>query len=139
MIIEKHPAETLFKQFCHAYKKRDLAAVLKLFSPDIHMWGSGADEYRVGLAEVESQLQRDWSQSDEAEICIEAFIPTHPAALWTAACCSAKVVIGGVEHIMEQLRGTLVVKKVQHEWKITHMHASFPDPRNAENSSFPVK
>lgn len=137
-IPEQKPAEQIFNRFCEGYKNRDLASLLNLFSKDINMWGSGLDEYRVGLKQSEEQLKRDWSQSEKAEIEIVSFVPTPADALWMAAICNAKITIDGQEHVFEQLRGTLIVQKENGEWKISHMHASFPDYRNAEGGSFPV-
>ena len=131
-------AEEIFNQFCNAYKNRDLTGLLKLFTKKINMWGSGIDEYRVGLEEMEEQLKRDWSQSEKSEIEVVSFVPTSIDALWTAAFCKAKVTIDGKEYIFEHLRGTLVIEKDNGAWKISHMHASFPDFRNTEDGSFPV-
>jgi ketosteroid isomerase-like protein len=136
-MLEK-PAEEMFKQFCEGYKNRDLAALLKLFTKDINSWGSAIDEYCVGLKQVEAQLKRDWTQSEKGEIEVLSFVPTPINALWTAALCKARVTIDGKEHIFEHLRGTVVIAKEDGAWKIAHMHASFPDYRNAENGSFPV-
>lgn len=135
---EKRIAQEIFIQFCEKYKNRDLPAMLDLCTKNINMWGSGIDEYRVGLQEVREQLQRDWSQSEKAEIEILSFVPTPNDALWTAALCKAKVTIDGKEHMFEHLRGTIVIEKENSLWKISHMHASFPDYRNAVNGSFPV-
>jgi hypothetical protein len=55
-----------------------------------------------------------------------------------AALCRAKITVDGKEHFFEHLRGTLVMERENEIWKISHMHASFPDYRNAENESFPV-
>lgn len=137
-ILEKKPAEELFKKFCEGYKKRDLANLLNLFTHNINMWGSGFDEYRVGLQQVEEQLKRDWRQSEKGEIVVVSFVPTPSDALWAAALCHAKVTIDGETHVFEHLRGTIVIEKENDTWKISHMHASFPDVRNAENGSFPV-
>jgi ketosteroid isomerase-like protein len=120
-------------------KKPGLCRVFAFYnSLNINMWGSGIDEYRVGLKQVEEQLNRDWSQSEKAEIEVVSFISTPADALWAAALCNAKITIDGNEHVFEQLRGTIVIEKENDTWNISHMHASFPDYRNAENGSFPV-
>ncbi len=137
-MAEKNPANELLKQFCEGYKSRDLKALLQLFTKNTNMWGSGLDEYRVGLKEVEEQLKREWSQSEKGEITVLSFVPAPADALWSAALCQAKITIAGREHIFEHLRGTIVIEKENGAWKISHMHASFPDYRNPENGSFPV-
>ena len=138
MKIPERPAEQLFRQFCEAYKKRDLPFLLSLFTRNSNMWGSGLDEYRENLKEIEIQLLRDWTQSDQSEIKIIKFVPTSQDAFWAAAICNAHVMIDGIKHSFEHLRGTLIAEKEDGTWKIAHTHCSFPDYRNAENSSFPV-
>ena len=137
-ISEKNPAEQLLHHFCVGYKNRDLPFLLNLFTKYTNVWGSGLDEYRVGLKQVEEQFHRDWSQSEQGTIEIVHFVPAPDHALWAAAVCNAKITIEGQEHVFEHLRGTLTVEKEDGAWKIAHMHCSFPDYRNAENSSFPV-
>ena len=132
------PAEKLFKQFCESYKNRELQKLLALFANDIQMWGTGIDEYRKGLQEVELQLKRDWSQAEKSEIHIVNFLPTPENALWAAALCQAKITVNHQEYIFDDLRGTIYVDLEDEQWKISHMHASFPDYRNAEQSSFPL-
>ncbi|STY31738.1 Uncharacterised protein [Legionella wadsworthii] len=138
IIPERKPAEQLFKQFCEGYAHRNLTYLLNLFTRNTNVWGSGLDEYRVGLEEMQQQLTRDWSQSDHGKIEIKQFVPTPENALWAAAVCTAYVTIEGKEHIFDHLRGTLTIEQEDGIWKIAHMHCSFPDYRNAENGSFPV-
>jgi hypothetical protein len=135
---KRKPAEQILIQFCKGYEKRDLASLLKLCTQNINVWGTGLDEYRVGLKEVEEQFKRDWSQSDKGEIEIVSFVPAPTDANWAAAICNAKLTIDGQEHLFEHLRGTIIVEKENDQWKISHFHSSFPDYRNAENASFPA-
>lgn len=138
MKLTTQPAEQLLKKFKDAYKNRDIKSMMDLFTEKSNMWGTGIDEYRVGLKQIAAQLQRDWSQSEKAEMEIVSLVATPEDALWAAAVCRAKVTVDGKEHIFEDLRGTITVENVNGSWKILHMHASFPDYRNAENSSFPI-
>lgn len=130
-------AEKLFLQFCEGYKKRDLPYLLTLFTQQCNIWGSGLDEYRVGLKELELQFKRDWSQSEKGEIEPVSFVKTAADAHFAAAVCNAKITINQEEHVFPHLRGTITIEKENGVWKIAHMHASFPDYRNAENASFP--
>jgi ketosteroid isomerase-like protein len=132
-----NPAQKLFMQFCEGYKKRDINALLKLFTQDSNMWGTGVDEYRVGLKSIEEQLQRDWRQSDTGEIEVMSFVPTEENASWAAAVCNAHLSLNGKSNVFADLRGTIIVKQEDGIWKISHMHASFPDFRNPAENSFP--
>ena len=135
----QNPAQELFLEFCDAYKKRDLQQVMSMFTDNSNMWGTGLDEYRVGLKQIEAQVKRDWSQSQHGEISVISFVPTAKDASWAAGLCRVKLMIDGKEHYFDDFRGTISVEKVDGAWKIAHMHASFPDYRNAEQGSFPVK
>lgn len=136
-LLEKTKAAELLEQYCEAYKKRDLPLILKLFTKDCNIWGTAIDEYRTGLKELAIQHQRDWDQSDKGEIKIVNWVSTPPDALFAAAVCQAIITIEGKENIFEHLRGTIAIQKEEGIWKISHMHASFPDFRNVENGSFP--
>ena len=135
---EKSKALQIIEGYCEAYKNRDLPTILNSFTKNCTLWGTGIDEYRVGLQEVEAQHLRDFSQSDRGEIQILSSVPTPLDALWTAVVCKALITINGMEHVFDHLRGTIVISKENGLWKISHMHASFPDFRNPQNNSFPA-
>jgi hypothetical protein len=136
---ECKPAENLLTEFCQGYAKRDLPFLLGLFTKNTNVWGSGVDEYRVGHLQLTEQLNRDWSQSDTGSIHIIRWVPSNDNANWAAAVCQARITVAGEEHIFDDLRGTIIIEKEHGCWKIAHMHASFPDYRNPDNASFPVK
>jgi len=136
---DKKPAELIFKRFCESYNQRDLKRLLNLFTSNTNMWGTGLDEYRVGLQQVETQLQRDWEQAEKSEIEVVSFIPASDDLTFAAAICQARITINHAQHIFEHLRVTINIEKEQGLWKIAHMHASFPDYRNNIDGSFPVK
>jgi hypothetical protein len=137
-LVEENKAKELFEKFCQGYKRRDLPFLLSLFTKKANGWGTGVDEYMNGPKEIEGQLKKDWSQSDKGEIQIVSFVPAADNANWAAATCRAIITIQGEEHTFEDFRGTIVAEKEEGEWKIAHMHASFPDYRNSEGGSFPV-
>lgn len=134
----KNKAQQLLQQMCDAYKQRNMALMLSLFTSNASMWGSGIDEYRLGLKQIEQQLLRDWAQSEASEIIIVSFVPSTAEDLWAAALCQAKITINGEEHLIDELRGTIIIAQEDNRWKISHMHASFPDYRNPEEGSFPI-
>lgn len=138
MKIQEKPAEQLLRQFCEGYKARDLPFLLSLFTKNSNMWGSGLDEYREGLKEIEMQLLRDWGQSEHGDIEIIKWVPMSQEGLWAAAICNAHVTINGSKYSFEHLRATLIAEKEDGVWKIAHTHCSFPDYRNGDNGSFPV-
>lgn len=60
----------VMKKFADSYAKRDLNGLLSLFvsDPDVVLIGTGTDEKRVGLTQIKFQAERDWSQSESANI-----------------------------------------------------------------------
>ncbi|WP_131780998.1 nuclear transport factor 2 family protein [Legionella gresilensis] len=131
-------SEKLFKNFCDSYKHRDLPHILSLFTENATLWGTGIDEYRYGLKEIEEQLLRAWSQSEDSEITIINFNPAPAHSFWASANCSAKLWIDGQTYILEHLRVTICIDEEDQTWKIAHLHASFPDFRNPRDSAFPI-
>lgn len=57
-------------KLAEGYAKRDIDTMLACFAPDpdVVLYGTGADEKRVGLAEIEAQAKREWSQSEAVSI-----------------------------------------------------------------------
>ena len=131
--------EHMLMQFCGGYKKRDLPSLLCLFTKKATLWGTGIDEYREGLYQIEEQILRDWQQSDSGEIRVVSFASTPQNALWTAAMCETMIVVAGKTYYFEDLRGTIIAEQEEGSWKIAHMHSSFPDYRNPEDNSFPIQ
>ncbi len=130
-------AEQFFFHFCEAYGARSLATMLELFTPNATLIGTVCDEHRIGLKEIEAQLQRDWSQSEQGAIVIASFFPSPSSGLWASALCHTTIIIDGQSHHFENLRGSIVIEEVEKDWKIAHMHASFPDLRSPKGYSFP--
>ena len=139
MIIQDiKPVETLFKQFCEHYTARCLDEVLRLCSKNMTLWGTGLDEYRVGIQAIEEQLYRDWSQSTRSTMDWVSFIPTPHSAFWVAGLCNAHLTIEDQDYSFDNLRVTIATIEEQGKLKIAHMHGSFPDLRNPAGNSFPV-
>src|SRR4030095_14481747 len=54
--------------FNEGYRERNAERLRAITAPDpdVVLIGTGADERRVGQAEIQAQAERDWSQSDAA-------------------------------------------------------------------------
>ncbi len=125
-------------KFCETYTDRDLDGFLSLFTKRATMFGTGVDEYREGLKEIEEQVKRDWSQSEKGELQLTSFFGPVDNSNWAAGEFTAHIQINGSVYKFEHLRGTIILEQEVDTWKIAHTHASFPDYRQAEGSSFPV-
>lgn len=137
-IPEKNVAKHLFETFCDTYNRRDLTALLSLFTKDADFWGTGEDEFLKGINQISEQMQRDWAQSEASEAFIDVFFPAPGFFNWTAAISRLKATINGKEHIWDNVRHTIVIEQEDGRWKIAHMHISVPDYRNKPESSFPI-
>lgn len=125
--------------FAKNYAKRDLEGVLALFAPDsdVVMYGTGADEKRVGLAEIRRQIERDWHQSETTSINYRwTSISAAGSVAWLAADITFKATVGGQELTLEG-RLSNVLENRYGKWLIVQGHFSLPASEQAEGESFP--
>jgi ketosteroid isomerase-like protein len=129
------------EEFRQAYTQRDMRRALSLFSsdPDVVLVGTGADELRVGLGELQMQLERDWSQSESAAIELGGGImisAVGPVAWVTLPQALVHVAAGGqAMDLSARLSG--VLEQRAGRWLFMHVHFSFPAAGEAEGESFP--
>lgn len=123
-----------------AYATRNLTTLRRIFATDqdVIMYGTGADEKRVGLAEIELQAQRDWSQSDSSEVRYGwTSISSAGDVAWAAT--DAEFVIGaGGQTFSLPARITFVLEKRNGAWLIVQSHFSFPSASQEEGKAFPT-
>jgi ketosteroid isomerase-like protein len=125
--------------FTEAYAKQDLALLRSRIAPDadVVMFGTGADEKRIGLAQIEEQAKRDWSQADETGLSYEWMsISSAGPVAWVAADATFHMKAGGQEMALPG-RGTAVLEKRGDKWLIVQSHFSFAAPNQGEGESFP--
>jgi ketosteroid isomerase-like protein len=122
------------------YAQRDLQRFRAAFAPDpdVVMFGTGADEKRVGLDEIEVQAKRDWSQSDSTALAFgwTSVSAAGPVA-WLAADVAFRLTADGQELEIPG-RLTAVLEKRGEEWLIVQAHFSAPGTAQAEGESFPA-
>lgn len=119
---------TVLNKFAEGYVKRDVDGILALFAPDpdVIIFGTGADEKRVGLTEIRTQVERDFSQSDSATLTYEwTSISAAGSVAWVAADAAMKVRIAGQEIALSG-RLTVVLENRAEKWLIVHVHFSMP-------------
>jgi ketosteroid isomerase-like protein len=128
----------VLKRMAEGYSKRDLDGILALFlpDPDVIMYGTGADEKRVGLSEVEAQVKRDWAQSEATSMVLDwhSISAAGPVA-WMAADMAFKAKVGGDEITLPG-RLTTVLERRGEDWLIAQAHFSFPAGGQAQGQSF---
>src|SRR5689334_20851955 len=100
-------------RFTEAYRTRDRDALLAVIAPDADamLFGTGADERRIGPAEILAQAERDWSQSDAATF---DFSWTSVSAAGTVAWVAAEGVVratAGGQEVTLPIRMTMVFER----------------------------
>lgn len=130
----------VLERFAENYTKRDLEGNLALFAPDsdVVLYGTGADEKRVGLDEIKAQIERDWSQSDATSLTYEwTSVSAADSVAWVAADVTFKAKIGEQELTLDG-RLTIVLENRAGKWLIVQGHFSLPVAEQAEGESFPT-
>jgi ketosteroid isomerase-like protein len=132
--------KAVLDKLVESYTRRDLALLRSCIAsdPDVVMYGTGADEKRLGLAQVELQAKRDWSQSDETSLSFSwiSISAAGPVA-WVAADTDFNLKAGGQSFNLPA-RTTFVLEKRGDKWLIMQTHFSFPAESQAEGESFPT-
>jgi ketosteroid isomerase-like protein len=122
-----------------AYQSRSAETLLSVIAPDtdVIMYGTGADEKRIGRDEMLELAERDWSQTDEAEFRFywSSVSACGPVA-WVAADIAFALVVGG-QSMEWPARMTAVLEHRDNEWLIVQSHFSAPAAQE-EGESFPA-
>ncbi len=124
--------QSVLDQFCVAYGKKDIDALLSLFDADPHVLviGTGEDEKRTGLAEIKIQFERDFCQSDKLTVEFENLaISEKDAVCWVAGDTNVYLTAEGrAMHVY--LRFTAVLNRQNGKWLFvqTHFSVPFSDP-----------
>ncbi len=123
-----------------SYKRRDMDALLACFAPDADtlMYGTGADEKRVGPAEIRYQAQRDWDQTDDISMVFnEMSVSAAGPVAWVASEGGFHIRAGGQEFNVPA-RLSLVLEKRNGDWLIVQSHFSMPAGGQEEGESIPA-
>lgn len=124
-----------------AYRSRDADRLVALTAPDadVVLIGTGADERRVGAAELRLQAERDWSQSDSAAFELTwTSVSAAGVVAWVAGEGVVRVLAGGQEVVLP-VRLTTVFEQRGGQWLLVHMHGSFPASEQGEGESWPTE
>lgn len=134
---EAQVLSTLAK-FTEAYAARDLGAVLACHAgdPDVVLFGTGADERRVGPTELRAQVERDWAQSDSTAISFDwTSVSAAGPVAWVAVEGEFRFTAGGQSGAIPA-RATFVLEEREGRWLIVQAHYSTPAAAQEEGQSF---
>lgn len=130
----------IMNQLGEAFRKRDMDRLAALLAPDpdVTFFGTGADEERVGLAEIKEQIQRDWAQSDLAEMeWGRLSVSAQGTVAWVAGDVSLHAETNGKDMRFPG-RITAVMDKRDGGWRIDQWHLSVPMAGQEKGHSFPT-
>jgi len=130
----------VLNKFMETYQKRDIEGLMSLFPPDDDqiMFGTGADEKRVGRDQIKFQAERDWSQTESLAFNFTWHqISAAGSVAWVAAEGQGQGKAGDQE-FQFPLRMTSVLEQRGDEWFLLQSHVSLPSPAQEEGDSVPV-
>ena len=133
--------KTVLDKVTEGYAKRDISLLLSAFAPDpdVVMYGTGADEKRIGLTGIQAQAERDWSQSESASVTYDWIsVSSAGSVAWAATDASFNLKADGQEMTL-RARITFVLENRREQWLIVQAHFSFPAAGQGEGESFPVE
>jgi uncharacterized protein (TIGR02246 family) len=132
--------KAVLNKLAEGYARRDMPLLRTVFAPDsdVLMYGTGADEKRLGFAEIQKQAERDWSQTETASLSYKWIsVSAAGSVAWAATDAVLEVKAGGQKMTLP-LRITFVLEKRIDEWLIVQAHFSVPAASQAEGASFPT-
>lgn len=120
--------EAVIDALTAAYKARNVQNLLACFSPDpdVVLYGTGVDEKRTGQAQIRFQAERDWSQTESAELSFASCALSAAGNVAWAAVEGAFDLRAGGEAMKFPVRASLVFEKRGGRWLIMHAHFSSP-------------
>ncbi|MBI4233561.1 MAG: nuclear transport factor 2 family protein [Chloroflexi bacterium] len=127
-----------FNRLWKAYETRDGGTLSSMLvpDPDVLLYGTGADEKRIGPAEIRAQFERDWSQSETASLRFGWHsVSSAGGVALVAADGAAHVKVGG-QAVTMPLRATMVFEQRGDRWLVAQMHVSTPAGEQAAGESW---
>jgi ketosteroid isomerase-like protein len=123
----------------NSYEKQDMEALMACIAPDSDtiMYGTGADEKRVGPAEIRRQARRDWDQTDAISMAFNGVsISAAGPVAWAAADGAFQIRAGGQSFSMPA-RATILLENRGDKWLVVQSHFSAPAAGQEEGTSIP--
>lgn len=135
-IATEKAIQAVLEEFAESYAKQDLKTILSLIvtDEDVVMYGTSADEKRIGFKEIKAQFERDWSQIENPALEYNwTSISASGNVAWVAIDAVFKARANG-KNLSFPSRITKVLEKRGDKWLIVHAHFSFPDGSQTFNS-----
>jgi ketosteroid isomerase-like protein len=130
----------VYEQFVLRFRDRDVEGVVALYAAQENpiCIGTGKDEVRVGCDQVRVQLARDFEQSRQANWREKWFsVSTEGSVAWVAAEGVWEIETISGARLEAPARLTIVLKRLDDQWRIVQSHTSLPALAQREGESFP--
>jgi len=124
---EREVTATL-ERLTNAYAKRDITGFLECFASDadVVLFGTGADEKRIGREQIRTQAERDWAQSESSAISFAwASVSAAGSVAWAALDGAFEFRVEGNDMELPA-RVSVVFEKRGGAWLVVHAHFSIP-------------
>lgn len=124
------------------FLQRDWQAAKALTHPEIKGFGTALDERIFSLEEAHQVATRDISQApNPVNYAITQLFVDQPSEELGVVTCELNI---STEILDQQLklnniRGTCLLVKSNHQWLIYHLHFSLPSRDHGEDESYPIK
>jgi uncharacterized protein (TIGR02246 family) len=132
--------KALLTRLTDSYEKRDLEGFMACFAPDPDtvLYGTGADEKRIGPVGIRIQAQRDWDQTEAISMAFDWMSVSAASPVAWAAIDGAFKIRAGAQAFTMPARATFVLEKRDGKWLIVHGHFSAPAAGQEEGQSVPA-
>ncbi|MDO9035463.1 MAG: nuclear transport factor 2 family protein [Methanoregula sp.] len=121
-----------------AYQKKDIKALLALFSPGISGFGSGPDEVVLDRKDFTRQIKRDLSQATSVFVKFtEVKIFGEGRIAWVTSRSNISFTLEGTKKQTMSGRSTMVLRNTGSRWVIEQVHFSMPYIEQSPGQSFP--
>lgn len=141
-IDEKNKKEVIdvMNRYASASEAKDVDGIMSLFPSDdnnIIIYGSGADEKRIGPEEIRAQMERDFSQADSMALIYDWYsVEGTDNVAWFSADVTVSATVSGKKMTLPA-RFTTVLEKRNDKWLMVQGHFSIPASGQPEGESFP--
>lgn len=125
--------------FMQVWESRDVDEILSYFAPSstLSLYGTGADEKRVGLDGIREQLERDFAQSESLACTLEwNLVGISGNVAWVASDVTVYFKVPGYDEISFPARLTTVLQDYNGRWLFEHFHLSVAAASQDEGQSF---
>lgn len=126
--------------FAKACAKKDLHAILALFTPDADVvcFGTSDDEKCIGMSEIRDHFERNFNDYNDLSLEWSWYsVSTLDSLAWISAEGFLRAKVDD-RQIDMPLRLTAVLEMYEHKWSFVQMHFSTPKTSQVKGQFFPV-